>query len=198
MSILLPSDPLPNTAVPELLSFGAVLTPPLGGAAQRLNRLGDRFRLSVTLPARLSGAVLRVFLSRLRRALTQGAIIAFPQPDLDIGTPGAPMIDGANQTGSTLKLRGFAAGYVIREGQFFSVVSNGRRYLHSAAAQVAAGGSGNVVLPIDPLLRVLFADGAACEFAEPKIEGLLDGNSVAWTFTRARTTPPTFVITEAE
>lgn len=198
MSVLLPNDPLPNTAVPELLSWGGVLSPPGGGADQRLNRLGDRYQLSVTLPPRLSGEVLRVYLARLRRALTAGAIMSFPQPDLVIGEPGAPFVSGAGQSGSSINLGGFAPGYVVCEGQFFSIVHNGRRYIHSADAQVAANGSGNITLPITPMLRIRPANGAICEFKDPKIEGFLTGNSVAWTFTRAKTTPPTFVIKEVE
>jgi hypothetical protein len=198
MSILLPSDPMPNTAVAELLSWGGVLTPPLGGASLRINRLGDRFRITITLPPRISGDILRVYLARLRRALTQGALMAFPQPGLVIGNPGAPVVNGSGQIGSTIKLRGFVPQYVVREGQFFSIIHNGRRYLHAASADMQASNSGTMDLPIDPLLRILLADGDVCEFAQPMIEGFLSGDSLAWTYTRAKTTPPTFTITEVE
>ena len=196
-SVVLPTTQLPNSATPELVSFGGVLTPSGGGPSQRLNRLGDRYRLSVTLPTRITGE-LRVYIARLRQALTDGAILAFPQPDITIGSPGSPVVAGSGQAGSTLNLRNFTPNYALREGQFFSIIHNGRRYLHSARAQAIVSNTGTLALPITPMLRISPADGAVCEFGQPKIEGFLEGNSIAWTYTRARTKPPEFVITEAE
>jgi hypothetical protein len=200
MSILLPSSPVPSDAQPSLVSLGAVVGSPLGGADQRFNRLGDRYQISVTLPSRsfTSGDAMRVYLSRLRRALTQGAILPFLQPGLDVGVPGAPVVSGAGQQGSSLSLRGFRPGYTVREGQFFSIIHGGRRYLHEAAGEVSADATGRLVLPIGPMLRIQPGDAAICEFAQPMIEGFLSGNSVSWTLKGMRTTPAQFTIKEAE
>jgi hypothetical protein len=198
VSILIPDRYVPNTATPELITAGGILSPTGGGGSdQRLNRLGDRYQIAIKLPARLSGSILSGLLAALKQALTQGAVMKFHQPGLRIGTPGTPVVDGGNQGGSFIALRGLQPGYAIRIDQFFSIVHNGRRYLHSAAAQTIAGADGKAIVPITPMLRIRPADGAVCEFA-PHIEGFLTGNSVAWTHTRARTDPPAFTIKEAE
>ena len=198
MSVVIPTDLLPNTATPELLSNGGILSPSGGGVDQRLNRLGDRHQISVTMPKRMSGRILSRLLAALKQALTQGAIMDFFQPGIDLSAPGNPVVDGAGQAGSTIALRGFTPAYAVRFDQFFSIVHNGRRYLHSASGQGVAGADGKLVVSITPMLRISPADGDVCEFAKPKIEGFLTGNSVAWSLARAGTTPPTFVIKEAE
>jgi hypothetical protein len=198
MSILIPDRYIPNTAAPELITAGGILSPLGGGGSdQRLNRLGDRYQITIKVPQRLSGSILSGLLAALKQALTQGAIMKFYQPGIKIGAPGAPVVDGANQGGSFIALRGLTPFYAIRIDQFFSIVHNGRRYLHSAAAQTIAGADGKAVVPITPMLRIRPANGAVCEFT-PQIEGFLTGNSVAWTHTRARTDPPAFTIKEAE
>src|SRR3546814_4154202 len=97
-----------------------LLSPSLGGAVQRLNRLGDRHALKVSLPPMRSEPDGRIYASKLRRALQQGAIFSWPQDQFTVGTVGTPLVNGAGQTGSTLVLDGFAASYPVREGQFFS------------------------------------------------------------------------------
>ncbi|MDX3884024.1 MAG: hypothetical protein QHC65_06355 [Sphingomonas sp.] len=199
MSIMLPDAPGIRGAVPSLLDFGGVLTPPLGGAAQKLNRTGDRHKILVRLPPMRSEPKGRIYAARLRHAQREGAIIRFPQDGLIIGNPGAPVVDGAGQAGMVLNLRGFTAGYVVREGQFFSIIHGGRRYLYAARADMAAGEDGKMALPILPMLRVSPSDGAVCEFAAPMIEGFLDGGQVDWELLRQPFIQiPDFTITEAE
>ena len=138
----------------------------------------------------------RIVMSALRQAKTVGALFAFPQPGLVIGNPGAPVINAGAQTGSTLQLRGFAPGYTVRNGQFFSIIVNGQRYLHHAAADTTADGSGAMALPIVPMLRVSPGDGNICEFAQPFIEGVLGGNTVDVELAIAKATPASIQITE--
>jgi hypothetical protein len=196
-SIVLPTAPLPQSATPHYLDFGGVQTPPGGGASQKLNRLGDRYAIDITTPRLKPEPDGRIWVQRLQRAMKRGAIYPFPQPGLIIGNPGSPVVDGAGQAGSLLALRGFAPGYTVREGQYFSIIHGGRRYLHSAAVQTTANGAGTMTLSITPMLRIAPADGATCEFAEPMIEGFLGGNEMAWTLVIARVQGLTFTITEA-
>lgn len=195
MSILLPSSPGIRAGKPRLLDFGGTLTPPLGGPAQKLNRLGNRFQLDVELATSPGDTTGRIFVNRLLRALTAGAILPFPQ-DMDSGLPGTPVVDGAGQLGSSLQLRGFTPGYQVLEGQFFSIIYGGRRYLHAAADNVATG-TGQLVLPIVPMLRISPNDGATCEFGQPMIEGFLSGNSQEWALQRDPYLDISFTITEA-
>lgn len=196
MSVQLPTSPGIQSAKPRLLDFGLLLTPPLGGPAQRLNRLGNRYAIDVSLPPLEATTAGRIYVARLLRGLTEGVIFPFPQ-DFAPGAVGTGVVvNGGGQQGSTLQLHGFPTGYVVREGQFFSFIYAGRRYLHVATADTAETG-GAMALPIAPMLRVSPNDGAVCEFAQPMIEGFLSGSALEWQLQQAPYTTLQFTITEA-
>lgn len=196
MAIELPQPRLPQSAIPRLLDWGADQKAPMGGAFQRLNRLGNRFALVITYPRLKPEPDGRILSSRLRQAKTEGALFPFPQPGLDIGNPGAPVVNGADQSGSVLILRGFAAGYVLREGQFFSIIHGGRRYLHEARADAVATAAGGMTVSLHPMLRIRPANGAIVEVAKPYIEGIVDGAAIDIEQTIAKSQIPTITITE--
>lgn len=197
MSILLPTDPGIKSAKPRLRDFGAWLEPPMGGPAQRLNRIGNRFSVDVDVATSPSTTTGRVIVARLMRGLTAGVMLPFPQ-DFDPGAVGnAVVVNGGNQTGSNLALKGFPAGYIVREGQFFSIIYGGRRYVHSAAADTAVAADGSVTLPIFPMLRISPNDGAVCEFAVPMIEGFIPGNELAYSLQTAKFLDVSFTVLEA-
>lgn len=199
MSILLPSSPGIRAAVPSLIDYGGLLKAGLGGPTQRLNRLGSRHALKISLPPMPSEPDGRLWASALRRAMQDGALYPFPQDRFSVGSPGAPLVNGAGQTGSTLVMDGFTPSYAARAGQFFSIIHNGRRYLHSATADTSANGSGQISLPIFPMLRISPADNAVCEFAAPMIEGWLDSGHFDWNLLlEPYVQIPDFTITEAE
>lgn len=196
MAIELPQPRLPSKAVPKLLDWGADQKAPMGGAFQRLNRLGNRFALEITYPRLKPEPDGRILSSRLRQAKTEGALFPVPQPGLDTGAPGAPVVNGAGQAGLALSLRGFTPGYVVREGQFFSIIHGGRRYLHCASGDAVAAANGGLYVGLYPMLRVKPADGAVCEFAKPYIEGIVAGASIDNELTSARSDIPAILITE--
>ena len=196
MSIILPTSPGPSDAVPSYLDWGGTLRPIFGGVLQKLLRLGDRFAIDINLPPLPNESSGRVWVANLMLAQRQGAVLSWPQPGLTVGLPGIPVVNGAGQAGSSIVLRGFTPGYTVRTGQFFSILHGGRRYLHFAAADVVASAQGAMLLPIGPMLRIRPGDGAVCEFAAPKIEGLLDGNTRDWSLSTAMTTGLTFRIME--
>lgn len=199
MSILLPSKPAVQTADPYLMDFGSVIRPPMGGPDQRFNRLGNRFGIDVVLPSARSDREGRIYVSRLMQALTEGALFAFVQ-DLDVGAPGASIaVNGAGQQGSTLNLKGFPSGYTVLEGQFFSIIYAGRRFLHYATADTAAAANGTMALPIGPMLRISPNDAAVCEFAMPMIEGFLaNAQQLKWQLQTAPYADIKFTIEEAQ
>jgi hypothetical protein len=196
MSVLLPTDPAPSDATPSYLDWGGTLRPIFGGALQKLRRLGDRFALSVNMPPMLSAEAGMTWVARLIAARGEGAIMPWPQPGFDPGAPGSPQVAVAGQTGSQLLVSGFSFNYRPREGQFFSIIHGGRRYLHVVAADANAGSDGTVTLSIRPMLRVSPAAGAICEFARPMIEGLLMGDEQGWNLSTARTTGLSFGLQE--
>lgn len=197
--ILLPAEPALKTDSPFMLDWGGPLTPQNGGAVQTLMRLGTRHALDFTLPLMPTEPQGRVWAAQLRLAKLFGALLPFGQDGFAIGAPGAPMVNGTDQSGMLLNMRGFTPRYTVKLGQAFSLVHLGRRYLHFAAGQGSVGADGAIVLPIFPMLRVIPVDGDACEFGKPMIQGSLSGNQVKW----SRQTSPwtdlgTITITEDE
>jgi hypothetical protein len=196
MAVLLPSTPSTMEVTPKLVDFGSILTPPLGGEQQRLNRLGNRWALTVRLPPMPVEPLGREWVAKLVEGLSDTVVYPFPQIDFAVGTPGATLVNGANQTGLTINLDGFVANYAIRLGQFFSIIINGRRFLYQSRATIAASAGGAVALPIQPMIRKMPADNAVCEFAPPMIEGFLQDDGREWTVDVARTTGLEFTIFE--
>lgn len=178
--ILLPAKGGVRADKPRMMDWGGVLKPALGGPTQTILRMGTRHAIDITLPTMRAEPDGRVWSSRLRQAKLYGALIVWRQDGLVIGIPGSPVVNGAGQTGTTLALRGFRGGYAVREGQAFSVINAGRRYLHFAAASAIAAGDGTLSLSIFPMLRISPADGDAAEFAVPHLQGSLSGNELAW------------------
>ncbi len=166
---------------PRLIDFGGALKPIMGGDVQHLMRLGTRHAIDITVPTMPAEPDGRIFAARLRRAKVFGALTAFRQDGMTIGTPGNPVVDGAGQSGFSLAMRAFTVAYTVREGQYFSLVTGGRRYLYFATTDVTIPANGKATIPLFPMLRKIPADGDACEFAAPMIEGSLSGNEVAFT-----------------
>lgn len=181
--ITLPESRAIKVDKPRLLDWGGRLVPPLGGAAQTLNRLGTRWALEVTIPLMRTEPDGRAWAAALVQAKVSGVAMWFRQDGFNVGLPAntsTPLVNGAAQTGSTLAIKGFRPGYVIGAGQFFSIYDNGRHYLHMASAIITADGSGLASVPLFPMLRFSPANNAACHFAKPMIQGSLAGNEQSW------------------
>lgn len=198
MAIELPSHPGPQSAVPRLVDWGADLTPSLGGPVQRLSRLGSRHAIDVQMPPMKAEPDGRIWVSRLKRGKTERVVMEFPQLDLKIGSPGAPKVKTITAGGTSLPLKGLTPSYAVREGQFFSIIHNGRRYLHSADAQGIADAAGDLTLTVTPMLRVALSVDDVVEMAKPMIEGALSGDEVAWSIDIARVIGLGFTVTEVE
>jgi hypothetical protein len=196
LSILLPSLPGPVEATPSYIDYGGILRPFLGGDDQRLNRLGNRMACSFTMPP-MDMPTAMVWVSRLIRAQTAGAIMEWPQPGFDPGNPGNASVRGSGAGGASLPLKGVTPAYTLLEGQFMSVIHGGRRYLHSANGSVGTNGSGQTTVAVSPMIRPVFNDGDVVEIAKPMIEGFLEGNAMSWNIDAARTVGLQFTIREA-
>lgn len=192
----LPGTPGPVDLQWQPIDYGGVLQGALGGEAQRINRLGNRFALTATLP-RMAENTARPWIAALMRGLREGVRWQLRQVELVIGTPGSPVANGSGQAGTAIAVRGGAAGYGVRAGQFLNVSTGGDRYLYMASADAALDGSGVGSIPIEPPLRAEAADGDAIGLAAPVIEGLLLQGPVAWTIDAARRFGLQFTITEA-
>jgi hypothetical protein len=170
----LPNSPAPNSAQFSIVGSGGVQRGATGGASQIINRLGDHYKLAVTFPPLPNNDTGRKFVAGVVRARRLGLRMEFPLAGIDQGSPGAPVVDGAGQSGTSLNVRGLVAGYVCGQGFWLSIVKDGQHYLHNAYVQRVAGANGKATLGIEPPLRVPFPDGAAINLAQPMIEGYID------------------------
>lgn len=178
--IELPDWAVPNAATPSYVDFGGFLTPGLGGEVQRLDRMGNRWRLAGSFPPMPSKDKGRILVSRLIRGKTEGLRMEFPLLSFKPGSPGSPRVNGAGQSGRSLVIDGLTPHYLVREGQWFSLLHDGRHYLHNVDAGVEANASGQAELSISPMLRVEPDDNDEVHLAKPMIEGFIMSEEWSW------------------
>ncbi len=194
----MPEWVVPSAAEPFLRDFGTVLTPFLGGPEQRINRLGTRFGLRITLPPMPTRDKALIVQSRLLRGREDRLRMEWPQPDFDPGAPGAPRVAAAVASGTTLPLSGLTAGYGVKEGQMLSIQRAGRRYMHMFAADGLASAGGALDATIWPMLRSTLAPNDVVELAQPMIEGMVSpGDELSWQISVDRLASFTFTISES-
>jgi hypothetical protein len=168
----LPLNPGPIALAWSLVDFGNTQQGPLGGAAQRINRLGGRWRCEVTLPP-MPPALAREWAASLNRGLRTGVSWRIRQVGTPTGIPGAVLVNGGSQAGNALIVDGGTAGYVAKVGQWASILTGGQRYLYQLAATTQLSGTGTGTLQLEPALRVEPADNDPVELGAPLIEGLI-------------------------
>ena len=177
--ITLPTGVTARSVKATLLDYGFINRPSSGAPAQRYDRLGSRYAMEFELPP-LPSDVARTVKARLTVAKREGLRMPVPLMGGQQGSPGAPVVDGTDSAGTTLKLRGLTAGWFAREGFWLNVTdAAGALYLHDIAAPVRAGTDGRVTLTLGIPLRCALADGAAVRIANPVIEGLVT-SEVSW------------------
>lgn len=167
----LPDTPGPADVTWRPLDFGVTRVPPLGGPVQRINRSGNRWAVDVTLPP-LSPTDTRRWQAALSAAAREGGRWKVRQIGLMISAFGAVKVAGAEQVGQSLEVDGGTAGAPWAQGQFFSLVVDGQRYLHQLAAAGSFAADGTATLPLVEPLRVSPSDNDTLDFA-PRIEGII-------------------------
>jgi len=196
--ITLPDLPAPNGAVARLIDFGGTMRPGLGGALLRLNRQGNRYAIDVTFPP-MEAEEGRIFVARLIRGQREGIRIAMPLLGVDQGSPGSPVVDDPGQAGLFLNVRSVTPGYQAHEGFWVSIEDeSGQHFLHNISGTATANLSGDITLPVEPMLRRRFSSGCTVNLVEPMIEGLIEGDETQWRMSLERTVGLAFTIEEAE
>lgn len=170
--VVLPASPGPRAVAWEPVDFGGTLRGPLGGSAQRVNRLGNRWKVQVTMPV-MRPALAREWAGALTSGLRNGVSWKIRQVTTPTGSPGTVLVNGASQSGLSLICDGFNPGYAVRGGQWLNVTTGGNRYLYQSVSTVIGDGSGDATLAIEPALRAEPADNDPVELAVPYIDGLL-------------------------
>lgn len=198
MTISLPTDPSPNSASPLLRDFGGVLSPFLGGPEQRINRVGTRFGINVTMPIFTTADRTRLFISRLLQARQDRLLMKWPLMQFNPGTVGTPLINTAVASGSAISIKGLTASYAAKEGQFFSVIHSGRRYMHMFTGDGTASVGGILNINIFPMLRTNLSINDVVELAQPMIEGhVLPGDELNWQISVEKYVSLSFSVMEA-
>ena len=171
--IELPTGVYPRSAKASLLDYGVIVRPSSGAPAQRYDRLGSRYAMEFELPPMVPETA-RLVRARLVKAKRAGLRMPVPLPEGQQGSPGAPLVDGTDSAGTTLKLKGLTPGYMVREGYWLNVTdAAGALYLHDVAEPVRAGTDGKATVTLGIPLRCALANNAAVLLSRPVIEGLL-------------------------
>lgn len=169
----LPESPAPRITRFRLRDFGTTIEGGQGAPDQRRNTLGNRWSLTVAMPA-MEIVQARLWSTRLTQGLEAGGVRFWVrQPDLPTGSPGAALVNGAGQSGKTLSVHGMAPSYVARIGQFFAIVTGERRYGHRITEPARVDLSGGATFFIEPALRAEPSDNDVIEVGKPFIEGQL-------------------------
>jgi hypothetical protein len=142
----------------------------IGTGTQRFVRAGRRWEFVVTL-------------THLRHSDWQDwadlerddddFLLPINQHEIDVGSPGTPLVAGAGQSGTTLNVDGLTPGYVAQKAQWFSIVTGGRRYCYKINAAVTASGAGEATLSNRPMLRVTPNNNDVVELAQPYLQGVI-------------------------
>lgn len=180
------------------MDWGATLTPALGGPSQRVNRMGSRFRISVSMPPLPSAILGRQWVNRLVMGKAQGVRMPLPLLDFNPGTTGTIKVNLSGQSGMTLNVKGATAGYQFKEGQPFSIQTGGKHYLYMVAADTTASGTGTAALPLSIMLRKQHLDNDVCFFSQPMIEGFVSGDEIGWELSIEHNIGLNFDIAESE
>jgi hypothetical protein len=194
--IELPEGVVPRSATPRYIDFGGNIRPPTGGRSQRVDRLGNRFAMRFVLPVLRSKDKGRRVVSRLIEAKSAGIRVRLPTNGFDPGLPGAPVVDGNSQAGTSLAIRGLTPAYAAREGQWLNHHRGDDVLLYNVRAQAIADGAGDAVLTLAPLLRVEPVDGDIINLARPVIQGSIVGEDWEWEWAVDRLTSIEFIVEE--
>lgn len=197
-SITLPSTPGAASAAMRFVSKHNTLKSLFGGTNQVIQRMGSKWAIDIRMPP-MTYDVARVWIARLTHGAVEPVLVPVPQY-MAVGEPGAPRVDGSGQAGTFLNLKGFAPGYEMQEGQFFTVVTPGGadgpdRCLYQVLEPVTADAAGKMRLHFNPMLRRQAPDNAVVEVAVPVIEGFVQ-TAQEWSIDTARTVGLQFSVEE--
>lgn len=168
------------------------------GVALPLSRAWDHFEVEIDVGA-LSPECAGELTVDLLAGVGQRIRVPLPMQGVDVGAPGvAVVVDGADQSGSSLAVRGGTPHAVIRKGWKVTVITDGVGRLHMVRAETVFGADSKATLPLWPMMRVPPSDGDPVEVAEPFLEGFrAEGGNVEIGLVNAAR-PGAFVIEEQD
>lgn len=167
-ALILPTDPAPSRMTPRPISSRNEQRPSSSGPVNRYMQPGTRWAWDCVMPP-MSYVESLAFDDLLSEADT--VVMDILQPGLDIGSPGAPLINGAGQLGRTLNLKGLTPGYGFRKGQWISFSVIGQIFAYKVRTAITAGAGGTVALPLLTMLRLPPSADTVVDVAQPRAEG---------------------------
>lgn len=190
----------------------------VGYPVSPLDGMGDHWAVEVD-PLAMGTECGRRLLANLVRGPRRRVRVPIPQRGFDIGQPGGsepvphadgslfgdgsgyapitPRVDGAEQSGSILRMIGARDGYVVRQGLFFTLETRSGSSAHIVTDDAVADSAGRVEVSFWPMLWRDPEDGDHVEMFEPYIEGLVidQGGQASFGFPAVTTDP--FTVEEA-
>lgn len=180
MPVTLPTWPGPKSASLRPVDAGTWQKPILGGDDVRLDRLGDRFALAVSLPPMkwhtIDGvSAARVWAARLARGVSEGVTMEVPQPDFDTSGFVFDAQCGASAAQSIVVpiASGLGQNNVFPEGMMVTLRkgATGKNYLHQLRAQAVSNAAGAANFSLWPRTRVAFGPGDTILLQTPVMDG---------------------------
>lgn len=160
----------PSEAAEKFIGLTQTHESPFDGTMQTLEMPGARWEFTVSwqLLSPDDRRELAAFLARLRGRAGRFTYGPIWSPRRAAGA-GAPVINGAGQSGEVLSTTGWAANAdAMRAGDWLSYADAlGRQRLHQVVVNATANASGIAALTISPPIRRAGASGAAVEIAAP-------------------------------
>lgn len=187
----------------ELRAVNAVIyeMSPFTFAGQAQASSGQMWQADVTLPPmkREDAEKWIAWLVSLR-----GQLGTFNMGDPSAATPrgvatGAPMVNGASQTGENLNIDGCTANVTgwLKAGDYIQLGSAGTATLHKVLADVDTNGSGQTTLSLWPHIRSAPADNATVVVSDTVGRFRLASNESSWSVNEASIYGITFSAREA-
>lgn len=169
MAVTVNTGKAPRRARVSPITFNTEMVPPAGGPEQTIQRPGARFEIELEYPP-LRGADALALQARLLAAKMDEAIVEVPQPAKPPTIAGTPRVNGSGFVGKSIMADGFAAGDAVVIGQYFSILTAGRYYLHMITTAKTAV-SGAMQLDFEPMLRHVPSDNDLLIFNTPYLQG---------------------------
>lgn len=185
MAILtMPTTPGIRASTFGLVSNTTIFESPLNGAVQTLEQPGAYWTAVYQLPKmpRLAMVEWQTFQVQLR-----GQANRFYGFDPDATQPrgtahGAPIVDGAGQTGNLLLTRGWAANQLgaLLKGDYFQIDAAGKIQLCMVTADFDTDSVGAGTIQFEPPIRQSPDNASAIVTDNPKCVMMLEEQSVSW------------------
>lgn len=161
-------------------------------AAQKQVHAGKRWRAAVTLPP-MKQEEAEVYLSALisLNGMEGSFLMGDPTRINSMGsastTAGTPVVDGANQTGNSLNIKGLpasATGY-LKIGDYIQLGSGSASRLYKVLEQVDSDSAGKATLTLWPNIRSVTLDNEAVTVNNCRAVWRLVSNVTDWDINRA-------------